>query len=300
MVSVTLSNVSVNVCVSGLPPDVQKVIVGDEEEQEGVFIKEEQEEVDIIKFTFSPVAVKSEEDEEKPQSSKLHHILTDKRRDSVGGEDAGRPAPDPGFDPEDKDMETEVHEGDLEESSEPSSSEESKVLAGDMKCLSGEEALICTECGKSFKRMAHLLRHKRSHTGEKPFGCPKCDKRFVQSGSLKKHLWTHTGQKPFSCSECGRCFMEKAALTNHMTLHTGEKPFSCSECSKPFSCRSALNAHMKIHSGEKNFSCSTCLKTFTWNYQLNRHKCISPKPARNRVLMPRPHNDKVVVFVHFT
>lgn len=300
MVSVTLSNVSDNVCVSGLPPDVQKVIVGDEEEQEGVFIKEEQEEVDIIKFTFSPVAVKSEEDEEKPESSKLHHTLTEKRRDSVGGEDAGRPAPDPGLDPEDKDMETEVHEGDLEESSEPSSSEESKVLAGDMKCVSGEEALICTECGKSFKRMAHLLRHKRSHTGEKPFGCPKCDKRFVQSGSLKKHLWTHTGQKPFSCSECGRCFMEKAALTNHMTLHTGEKPFSCSECSKPFSCRSALNAHMKIHSGEKNFSCSTCLKTFTWNYQLNRHKCISPKPARNRVLMPRPHNDKVVVFVHFT
>uniref|UniRef100_A0A3Q2X2F8 C2H2-type domain-containing protein n=1 Tax=Haplochromis burtoni TaxID=8153 RepID=A0A3Q2X2F8_HAPBU len=201
-----------------------------------------------------------EEDEEKPQSSKLHHTLTEKRRDSVGGEDAGRPAPDPALDPEDKDMETEVHEGDLEESSEPSSSEESKVLAGDMKCVSGEEALICTECGKSFKRMAHLLRHKRSHTGEKPFGCPKCDKRF------------------------------KAALTNHMTLHTGEKPFSCSECSKPFSCRSALNAHMKIHSGEKNFSCSTCLKTFTWNYQLNRHKCISPKPARNRVLMPRPHN----------
>ncbi|OBS79487.1 hypothetical protein A6R68_18092, partial [Neotoma lepida] len=41
---------------------------------------------------------------------------------------------------------------------------------------------VCTECGKSFGRRHHLVRHWLTHTGEKPFHCPRCEKSFGHRG----------------------------------------------------------------------------------------------------------------------
>ncbi|XP_060948322.1 uncharacterized protein LOC133025626 [Limanda limanda] len=89
-----------------VPPEQQQWSpLVDQEDPEPLYIKEEQkelrispegeqlqgvEEADIIKFTFTPVAVKSEEDEERPQSSQLHQSQTEEIRANIRG-----PEPEP-------------------------------------------------------------------------------------------------------------------------------------------------------------------------------------------------------------
>ncbi|XP_060948558.1 zinc finger protein 3 homolog [Limanda limanda] len=317
-----------------VPPEEQQWSpLVDKKDPEPPHIKEEQEEPWTnqdgqqlqgleeadIKFTFTPVAVKSEEDEEKLKSSELHLSETKENRADCGGpEPARNSGPDgrlqPG--PEDKtddSSQTEDSEDDWMETREPQTglnTRNNKQPLSDMGCKTEKKSFSCTECGKRFTERGNLNTHMRIHTGEKPFSCSECGERFNQRGNLNKHVTIHTGEKPFSCSECGERFTERGNLKTHMRIHTGEKPFSCSECGerfnqrgtrnrhvtihtgeKPFSCsecgqrfneRGNLNTHMRIHTGEKPFSCSECGKRFSHRGSLNKHVTIhsGDKPFR--------------------
>ncbi|KAL7375994.1 hypothetical protein ABVT39_027877, partial [Epinephelus coioides] len=261
------------------------------EEQEELWISQEGEQLqgleedDITKFTFTPVPVKSEDDEEKPQSSQFHQRQTQQMRTEVEGEDCGgaEPArnsdPDTHLQPETDDKtgassEPETDDSDdWKETREPQSSLNSlkndQVSVNDL--IVCEKLFSCSECGKRFGYSGGLKKHMRTHTGEKPFSCSVCGKRFGHSGVLKKHMRTHTGEKPFSCSECGKRFGDSGDLKKHMRTHTGEKPFSCSECGKRFGYSGDLKKHLKIHTGEKPFSCSECGKRFGRRGILKRH-----------------------------
>ncbi|XP_051246704.1 oocyte zinc finger protein XlCOF8.4-like isoform X2 [Dicentrarchus labrax] len=222
------------------------------EEQEGEQLQGLQE-AEITKFTFTPVPVKSEDDdEEKPQSSQLHQRLTEQIQTEA---DYGGPEPDRNSAPD-----THLQPA-TDDSAEDRFEPETKL----------------SYYGKTTTREAHLglnfMENNTYSSSEKSFGCSVCGKRFNQNSNLKTHMRTHTGEKPFTCSFCGKSFGQKASLQNHLRCHTGEKPYSCSICNRCFSRSEHLQLHMRTHTGEKPFSCNVCGERFTWRHQFKNHKC---------------------------
>ncbi|XP_044027986.1 zinc finger protein 420-like isoform X2 [Siniperca chuatsi] len=251
------------------------------EEQEELWISQEGEllrgleEADITKFPFTPVPVKSEEDEEKPQSSQLHQSQTELMETGANGEDCGGPGPARNSDPD-------THlQPDTDDKTEDSSETETDDSDKNWRDPDSKQ-FRCSVCGKTFKHRGNLNIHMRTHTGVKPFSCSVCGKRFTQKAGLDYHLRTHTGERPFICSVCGKTFRHKGALTYHMATHTGVKPFSCSDCGKRFRGTSQLKIHKcvgessQLHKSQsdkrkKPLSCSECDATFPNNYLLMTH-----------------------------
>ncbi|XP_078099901.1 uncharacterized protein LOC144512827 [Sander vitreus] len=295
---------------AALPSDVQKVIVGEEHQQEWSssldqedtkpppHIKEEQEELrisqdeeqlqgleeaDITKFPFTSVPVKSEDDEEKPQFSQLHQRQTEQMKTEADGEDSGGPEPAMNSNPD-----THLKLLTDDETGDPSEPEtdacddwnEIRKPQSGLNSLNNNAVPVSDSCTtveeyeKRFGTSGHLKQHMRSHTGKRPFSCSVCKRGFIKSGNLQKHMRIHTGEKPFSCSVCNKAFTERGHLVTHMRIHTGEKPFSCSVCKKAFTERGHLKAHMRIHTGERPFSCSVCNKAFIQNGHLQKHMIL--------------------------
>ncbi|XP_060940556.1 gastrula zinc finger protein XlCGF57.1-like [Limanda limanda] len=268
----------------------------DQEDPEPPHIKEDQEdqwtnqdgqqlhglEEADIKFTLTPVTVKSEEDEEKLKSSKLHPSEMKENRADCGGPEPARNSGPGGSlqpSPEDKtdSSETEVSEDDWLETRETQTglnTKNNKQPPSDMGCKTEKKMFSCPECGKIFNHRGHLNAHMKIHTGEKPFSCSECGKKCTERGDLNRHMKIHTGEKPFSCTECGKSFNHRSNLNTHIRIHTGDKLFSCSECGKIFNTRSDLKTHMRIHTGDKLFSCSECGKRCNIRSDLKKHMRI--------------------------
>ncbi|XP_037651595.1 zinc finger protein sens-like isoform X16 [Sebastes umbrosus] len=240
-----------------VPPEQQEWSSSlDQEDPEPPHIKEEQEELwtsqegeqlqgleeaDIIKFTFTPVTVKSEDDEEKPQSSQLHQRQTEQTETEADGEDCGGPGPARNSDPDrHPEPDTVDKTGD---SSEPETDdsddwEETREPQSGLNSLNNDVVPVSDS---------------RCSAGEKPFSSSKCDKRFGIKGNLKRH----------------------------MRLHTGEKPFSCSVCKDSFTQSGSLQIHMKIHKGERRFHCKVCDQTFPFLHRMGNHQCVGHQSSQH-------------------
>ncbi|KAK2828711.1 hypothetical protein Q5P01_019745 [Channa striata] len=127
----------------------------------------------------------------------------------------------------------------------------------------------CDMCGKAFRDVYHLNRHKLSHSDEKPFECPICQQRFKRKDRMTYHVRSHDGgvHKPYVCSVCGKGFSRPDHLSCHVKhVHSSERPFKCqvTACTSAFATKDRLRSHMIRHEGK--VTCSICGKMLSAAY----------------------------------
>ncbi|XP_056152880.1 zinc finger protein OZF-like [Lampris incognitus] len=276
------------------------------DEEEELWTSQEKEQLQrpaeacITKFPFTPVPLKSENDEEKPLSIQLHQTetgeyrvveppastLTKEMKTEPDGEKCGLPKL---VSNQDQDDDLEISDGQTlsldsrkseagdsddgcSKTREPQSSLDTTANTdkGLQRCLQ-KKTFSCALYAKGFSNRGYMWMHRNEHRGEKPFSCSVCGKAFSRTSNLHAHMRRHRGEKPFRCSDCGRGFSDKRDIHRHMRTHTGEKPFSCLVCGKAFSRKTHFQTHMRIHTGEKPFSCSDCGKEFSDKASIRRH-----------------------------
>lgn len=279
------------------PPEQQKQCPNlDQEDQTPPQIKEEQEETVISEFIFSPVRIKSEDDEEKPQYSYLHPSKTVTNQHFMEPELNQVQYMESDFKGKTSDSsETDISDGNWENSNEPQSGlnlvKNSEVPVSETRCYS------CTKCGKTLKNRSSLVRHDLIHTREKPFSCSDCEATFAFRYRLVHHMRKHNREMFFSCSVCKAVFLFEYHLVRHMRVHTRQesycfsvfgitfsrrnclishvsrdiKPNTCPICGRSFVHRSSLTSHIRLHMGEKPFSCSICQAAFSRKQSLELH-----------------------------
>ncbi|XP_034038527.1 zinc finger protein OZF-like [Thalassophryne amazonica] len=265
-------------------------------------IKQEQEEVwtsnegqqlhrlETEKTKLHFVPVKTENDDEIPQSSQVHQNQSDESPEvdpvassspvhrtltaQAGEEDNGGPQsascsrlpPDTnGRSSDFSEMDSSKWKQKKENSSGFNSVKKSSVSASHSRCNMKKKY----KSSENVKSSGHMNYLKQG--SEKTFSCSQCGKKFGHQSSLIRHTRIHTGQKPFGCSECGKRFVDTSSLIRHKKIHTGQKPFNCTECGKRFVDKSHMMTHMRIHTGRKPFSCSECGRRFGHKSRLITH-----------------------------
>ncbi|XP_034038586.1 gastrula zinc finger protein XlCGF52.1-like isoform X2 [Thalassophryne amazonica] len=268
--------------------------------QEGAQVQQ-LEGTDLISVSFTPVTVKSE-NEEKPTLLGPHQSQTDKNIDAghlsnsfteqmkteSHSEDECFPETVSILDPcSHLNMDNEASESsgpdfkdsncEWKESTAPKFSLnplKHKVSAVSLEHINVKRSLGCSECGRTFSLKDHLKRHMTIHSEENQVFCSECGKKFSHKSALQTHMRIHTGEKPFNCSQCNKGFCQKGNLKAHLRTHSKEKPFGCTECDQTFSVKSYVKRHMRVHTGEKPFSCSECGKGFGQSGHLRKHMKI--------------------------
>ncbi|XP_059839254.1 POZ (BTB) and AT hook-containing zinc finger 1 isoform X2 [Hypanus sabinus] len=133
--------------------------------------------------------------------------------------------------------------------------------------------VACELCGKAFRDVYHLNRHKLSHSGEKPFECPICHQRFKRKDRMTYHIRSHDGAvgKPYICISCGKGFSRPDHLNGHIKqVHTAERPFKCQTCEASFATKDRLRSHLTCH--EEKVPCQVCGKYLRAAYMTDHIK----------------------------
>ncbi|XP_041748286.2 POZ-, AT hook-, and zinc finger-containing protein 1 isoform X1 [Coregonus clupeaformis] len=137
----------------------------------------------------------------------------------------------------------------------------------------------CDICGKVFRDVYHLNRHKLSHSGEKPYACHVCGLRFKRKDRMSYHVRSHDGSvgKPYVCQSCGKGFSRPDHLNGHIKqVHTTERPHKCQICNASFATRDRLRSHLACH--EDKIPCQMCGKYLRAAYMTDHLKKHSEGP----------------------
>ncbi|XP_071060679.1 serine-rich 25 kDa antigen protein-like [Pseudochaenichthys georgianus] len=185
-------------------PDSPPHIKQEQEElrisQEGEQLQE-LEEADITKSTFTPDPVKSEDDKEKPQSSRPHQRQTEHIETEADGEDCRGPEPARNSDPESSlQPKTEDHTGDSFEDTDDSSEHDTGDSSEDTDDSSEPDAEHSADWketrepasgSNSLKNRQESFNDPRHSAEKKPFSCSVCKKAFRYRRDLNRHESPH-------------------------------------------------------------------------------------------------------------
>ncbi|KAM6423205.1 POZ-, AT hook-, and zinc finger-containing protein 1 isoform 5-T5 [Liasis olivaceus] len=182
--------------------------------------------------------------------------------------------------------------------------------------------VACEICGKIFRDVYHLNRHKLSHSGEKPYSCPVCGLRFKRKDRMSYHVRSHDGSvgKPYICQSCGKGFSRPDHLNGHIKqVHTSERPHKCQQensslqginsetsasieqlklqetCNASFATRDRLRSHLACH--EDKVPCQVCGKYLRAAYMVDHLKKHSEGPSNFCTICNRgqkcSHSDQI-------
>uniref|UniRef100_A0A8C8RMM9 BTB/POZ domain zinc finger transcription factor n=1 Tax=Pelusios castaneus TaxID=367368 RepID=A0A8C8RMM9_9SAUR len=159
--------------------------------------------------------------------------------------------------------------------------------------------VACEICGKIFRDVYHLNRHKLSHSGEKPYSCPVCGLRFKRKDRMSYHVRSHDGSvgKPYICQSCGKGFSRPDHLNGHIKqVHTSERPHKCQTCNASFATRDRLRSHLACH--EDKVPCQVCGKYLRAAYMADHLKKHSEGPSNFCTICNRGFSSASYLKVH--
>ncbi|KAM8887571.1 histone-lysine N-methyltransferase PRDM9-like isoform 1-T1 [Synchiropus picturatus] len=153
------------------------------------------------------------------------------------------------------------------------------------------QSKTCSDCGKVFKQIPHLNRHKQCvHSNNRPYCCPHCRRSFSQASGLIRHQQIHkkkalnseTGKEKESSISSAELVTEDSTVPTENVIESqeaveaqaqpDEMSIECSECGKIFTNESSLRKHRKtIHGGLRPYVCTKCHKCFSQYNDLSRH-----------------------------
>nr|XP_046232608.1 histone-lysine N-methyltransferase PRDM9-like [Scatophagus argus]XP_046232609.1 histone-lysine N-methyltransferase PRDM9-like [Scatophagus argus]XP_046232610.1 histone-lysine N-methyltransferase PRDM9-like [Scatophagus argus] len=189
----------------------------------------------------------------------------------------------------------------------PASGADTGDSAASLVVLSVEplESNTCGDCGKVFKQLPHLRRHKLCvHSNKRPYCCPECRRSFSQASGLIRHQLVHRKQAviketvtvsnqsekeeslrseladPAVSGETeqmnvSETLHESMDVTETENMSAGEAEpfqFSCSDCGKSFTNEAFLKKHkVTVHERLRPYVCTVCQKCFGQYSDLTRH-----------------------------
>ncbi|KAM8961900.1 POZ-, AT hook-, and zinc finger-containing protein 1 isoform 3-T3 [Pelodytes ibericus] len=159
--------------------------------------------------------------------------------------------------------------------------------------------VACDLCGKIFRDVYHLNRHKLSHSGEKPYSCPVCGLRFKRKDRMSYHVRSHDGSvgKPYICQSCGKGFSRPDHLNGHIKqVHTSERPHKCETCNASFATRDRLRSHLACH--EDKVPCQVCGKYLRAAYMADHLKKHSEGPSNFCTICNRGFSSASYLKIH--